>query len=166
MEFALVLPILVVLVVSVGELGLIFGKMQQPRLRLARGGPHRVLRWHRARVHRAATLATQDPSLVDATSSVPCSASSQSPDSGIDLAKIQEIRIFKATSTGGETASKVNIWTYSGPDSGPTSIPVRRATSIDFGPRALAWPACDRAQRRPQRRSIRSASPSGTPTTS
>ncbi len=35
------------------------------------------------------------------------------PGSRVVLANVDEIRIFKATSTGAETAGKVNVWTYS-----------------------------------------------------
>jgi hypothetical protein len=139
-EFALVLPILVVLIVSVGELGLIFGKMHSlgyasregARLgsALARG------------VGCDAANPDKDPSFVDATLIGAVQRILTSPDSGIDLGKVEEIRVFKATTTGGETTNKVNIWTPGvGPDidPGPGTIKVSFALAKPY-----PWPACDR----------------------
>lgn len=143
MEFAIVLPILMVLIVSVGELGLIFGKMHILGYASREG----------ARVGAAMARGygcgvsnpDLDPSLVDATLIGAMGRILTSPDSGIEMPKVQEIRIFKATSTGGETAGTANSWTYAGPNQGPEIDPGPGTIRIDFQPPATrVWLPCTR----------------------
>jgi hypothetical protein len=141
-EFALVLPILVVLIVSVGELGLIFGK--QHSLGYASREGARTGAALALGVASACTPTNRDPSLVDATLVGAVQRILTSPDSGISLAKIQQIRIFKANSTGGETGNLVNTWRYRGTDSGTDIDPGPGEELIDFRPQSTAWAACDR----------------------
>jgi hypothetical protein len=142
-EFALVLPILVVLIVSVGELGLIFGKM------------HSLGYASREGARAGAALAQGegcsvsnpdlDPSKVDATLIGAVQRILASPDSGINPSKIQQIRIFKATDTGSETSGTVSTWIHVGPNGGPEIDPGPGVVRIDFDRTgAAAWPACSR----------------------
>jgi Flp pilus assembly protein TadG len=145
-EFALVLPIVAVLVVSVVEIGLIYGAIQSI------GYASRDA----ARVGAALALGDQalcpgdgDPTNVDATAVGAAQRILKSPDSGIQLPRITEIRIFKATSTGAETSGRVNVWTYAGPGAGPDVDPGvggGNVERIDFtGPSDPApWSACSR----------------------
>lgn len=141
-EFALVLPIFVALVVSIGELGLIFGKISSLGYASREG----------ARVGSALALgdqslcsvSDQDLSGVDAVLVAAVQRILRSPDSGIDLGKVQEIRIFKATSSGTETGGLVNIWRYAGPGAGPEVDPGPGRANIDFAPVQVVWPACSR----------------------
>jgi Flp pilus assembly protein TadG len=57
----------------------------------------------------------------------------------VTLSDVQEIRIFKATSTGAETAGKVNTWTYS--LGGGPSVDGR---NLDFVEGTVGWTACSR----------------------
>src|SRR4029079_3289942 len=73
-------------------------------------------------------------SLANGTTRIPCDTTdgvaaniiaavervSISQGSPLAVDRVQEIRIFKATSTGAETAGKVNVWTYSA-SAGPTA---------------------------------------------
>jgi hypothetical protein len=140
-EFSLILPILLALLVGVAELGLIFGKVSSLGYASREG----------ARVGSALALgddslcgADQDPSDVDASLVAAVQRILKSPDSGIDPAKVQEIRIFKATSSGAETPGRVNIWRYAGPGGGPEVDPGPGQIYIDFAPALVVWPACSR----------------------
>lgn len=59
----------------------------------------------------------------------------------ITLANITQIRIFQATASGGETAGKVNVWTYS-LNGGPTID----GDPLDFNlSGSVGWTACSRS---------------------
>lgn len=141
-EFALVLPIFAVLVVSIGELGLIYGKISSLGYASREG----------ARVGSAlalgdsslCTVSNRDPSLVDASLVAAVQRILRSPDAGINMNKIQQIRIFKADAAGHETGGLVNIWTYAGPRMGPEVDPGPGVDRIDFVPSQVVWNACSR----------------------
>jgi hypothetical protein len=57
----------------------------------------------------------------------------------INLANVTEIRIFKATLSGGETAGKVNVWTYK-----LNGGPVIDGQALDFKESSNTWNACSR----------------------
>ena len=63
-----------------------------------------------------------------------------SPDAGIDIDNVLEIRIFKADSSGGE-AGPVNIW-LRGP--GPEIDPGPGSVYLNFYEASVGWPVCDR----------------------
>lgn len=146
-EFALVLPIVLVLVVSVAELGFAFGNTHTLGYGSREG----------ARVGSALALGesalcpapgqpgSRDPSGVDAVLVSAVQRILKTPDSGINLSKVQQIRIYKATSTGAETPGRVNVWTYAGEGNGPEVDPGPGQAYIDFRPPiSVPWPACDR----------------------
>ncbi len=141
-EFSLVVPIIILVVVSVAELGLAFGNT------------HTLGYGSREGARVGSALATggvldcsggEDPSLVDATLVSAVQRILKSPGSGLDISKVKEIRIFKANSTGGETGSFVNVWRYTGERSGPEVDPGPGVENIDFSRIGTnAWPACTR----------------------
>ena len=57
----------------------------------------------------------------------------------INLPDVTQIRIFKATSTGGETAGAVNVWTYS-----LNGGPIIDGQALDFVQSSNTWNACSR----------------------
>jgi hypothetical protein len=145
-ELALILPMVGILLVSVVEIGLIYGAMQSigyASRDAARVGAA-LARGDAALCVPGAT----DPSRVDATAVGAAQRILKSPDSGVQIADITEIRIFEATSTGAETAGRVNVWDYAGPGAGPDVDPGvggGNVERIDFtGPASPAWPACSR----------------------
>ncbi len=86
-----------------------------------------------------------DSTLVDATLVSAVQRILKSPGSGVDVTKVEEIRIFKATSSGAETAGRVNVWKYTGERSGPEVDPGPGVENIDFNLVGVnAWPACSR----------------------
>jgi hypothetical protein len=141
-EFALVLPIVLVLVVSVVEIGLIYGAMQSIGY-----GSREGARVGSALAQGDNCVTPIDPTKpdVDAVLVGAVQRILKSPDSGVRAPKVQEIRIFKATSTGAEVSGRVNIWTYLGPGAGPDVDPAAGTERIDFGPPGtISWAACDR----------------------
>jgi hypothetical protein len=141
-ELSLVIPIVIALVVSVGELGFIFGKISSLGY-----GTREGARSGSALASGEVGLCTspnQDPSGVDAIVVGTVQRILRSPDSGIDLPDVQQIRIFKATSTGAEIPGTVNIWTYAGPGAGPDVDPGPGTEHIDFTPSSINWWACSR----------------------
>jgi hypothetical protein len=140
-EFALVLPLFTILVVSVVEVGLIFGAMQSIGY-ASRDG---------ARVGAALAQGTNcgsppNPAIPDVDAVVVGAVQRilKSPDSGVKLPEIEEIRIFRADDAGHEIADKVNTWTYLGPGLGPDVDPAAGTERIDFTQATQQWPACSR----------------------
>lgn len=142
-EFTLVLPILIVLIVSVGELGLIFGKMHSLGYASREGARAGAAL---ARGDKSLCVSgALDPSLVDASLVGAMQRILTSPDSGIDLGKVQEIRIFRALPTGREDGGFVNRWTHVGLGNGPEIDPGPGTIRIAFAPSGTSpWPACSR----------------------
>lgn len=62
----------------------------------------------------------------------------------ITLADVSEIRIWKSSATGAETAGLVNAWTYS-----PNGGPVVDGNALDFVPGPVNWQACARVNTLP-----------------
>jgi hypothetical protein len=62
----------------------------------------------------------------------------------ISLADVTQIRIFKATATGAETAGAVNVWTYS-----LNGGPVIDGQALDFAQSSNTWNACSRVNTLP-----------------
>lgn len=141
-EFSLVIPLVILIVVSVAELGLAFGNL------------HTVGYGSREGARVGSALATgdvvdcsggPDPVLVDATLVSAIQRILKSPGSGIDISAVQEIRIFKATNGGAESSGQVNVWQYTGERSGPEVDPGPGVEKIDFNLVGTnAWPACGR----------------------
>jgi TadE-like protein len=141
-EFTMVVPVVLLLVVSVAELGLAYGNKHTIGY-----GSREGARVGSALATGSATdcLSGPDPSLVDATLVSAVQRILKSPGSGIDIDNVEEIRIFKADAAGDETSGFVNVWQYTGAGTGPDVDPGETYGSIDFnlvGPNA--WPACAR----------------------
>jgi len=141
-EFTMAVPIVLLIVLSVAELGLAFGNS------------HTVGYGSREGARVGSALATgdvtdcnggNDPALVDATLVSVVQRILKSPGSGLDVSKVDEIRIFKATASGAETPGRVNVWKYTGERSGPEVDPGPGVENIDFNLiGSNAWPACSR----------------------
>lgn len=57
----------------------------------------------------------------------------------VKLADVTEIRLWKSTSTGLETAGKVNVWTYT-----PGAGPLVGGERLNYSQLSAGWPACER----------------------
>jgi len=78
--------------------------------------------------------ASVDPQIVAAVERV-----LTSPGSLVTLPNIQQIKIYKANSSGGQVGGNVNVWTYD-PGNGPTVD----GKSLDFSQQSVGWQACAR----------------------
>ena len=114
-EFALILPVCLLLLMIMLEMGQAFnhkltvGYATREGARtgaaLANGG--------------ATTCAVPDPASVDQQIIAAAQRILKSPGSNVVMSNISAIRIYKATATGAQTGSLVNVWTYT-PGAGPT----------------------------------------------
>ncbi len=142
-EFTMVISLVLIVMLSVVELGIIFGRISSLGYSSREG----------ARTGSALALGEQelctpterDPSLVDVVVVAAMQRILDSPDSGIDTADVNQIRIFKADASGEEIAGTVNVWNYIGDGLGPEVDPGSPGVSnVDFAPTSVLWPACDR----------------------
>jgi hypothetical protein len=140
-EFALVLPIVLMLIAGVIEIGLLgndaitigYGSREGARAgsALGKGGV------------RDCTTG-DDPAGVDQAIVAGVQRIIESSGSDVDLSDITQILIFQATSGGAKISDRINTWTYSGADSGPDIDPGPGVSRLDFSPATTTWPACSR----------------------
>jgi hypothetical protein len=148
-EFAAILPLFAVLLLGVLELGTAFShhtsleyatrEGARSGSALANGGG--TLGCGAGQSPRAATV---DPLIIEAVQRV-----LESPGSPIlgNIDNVVEIRIYKATASGGE-AGPVNRWVPTSPGGGP--IPADSTDALDFIPSGPAgWTACSRLNTNP-----------------
>jgi hypothetical protein len=67
----------------------------------------------------------------------------KSPGSPINLAGVEELRIYRADATGSQAGSDVNVWQYT-PNTGPDLDPGLAVDRLDFSPTSVRWPVCSR----------------------
>jgi hypothetical protein len=150
-ELTMVLPVVLLVVVVAAEFGLVFDDLLTVGYGSREG----------ARVGAALAKGEvkdcsggTDPAGVDSAIVAAVQRILKSPGSGVDVADVVEIRIFKATSTGAETNGAVNIWRYTGEGTGPEVDPGPGTLHIDFSPVAEPWPACGRINNGPLTESL------------
>ena len=140
-EFTLVVPIIILVLVSVAEIG------------LALGNNHTIGYGSREGARVGSALANgnavdctdPDPAGVDKTLVAAVQRILKSPGSGIDVARVTGIRIFRSTADGRVDGNAFNTWTYVGEGNGAEVDPDAGFIKIDFdraGPDQ--WPACGR----------------------
>lgn len=141
-EFTLAVPVVLVVVVSVAELGLAFGDTHTLGY-----GSREGARVGSALASGEATSCDEgfDPAGVDKTLVAAVQRILKSPGSGIDISKVEEIRIFKADANGQQDGTQVNVWKYAGEGNGPEVDPGPGSIYIDFDQYGgTGWPACGR----------------------
>jgi hypothetical protein len=139
-EFALILPLVVTLVLSVAEVGVAIGTNMSLVLATREGA-----RVGAALVNgggapgcgpgQSPNAASVDPQII---ASVERALTSQG--SGIDLSRVDWIHIYKATASGGEAL--VNTWV-------PGSGPAVDGVALHFAPAGTTWQACSRTSTLP-----------------
>jgi hypothetical protein len=139
-ELTLAVPVLILVVVSVAELGLAFGNTHTLGYGSREG----------ARVGSALAAGNVtgcseglDPAGVDKTLVAAVQRILKSPGSGLDVSNVEEIRIFKADANGVQDGTQVNVWKYVGEGNGPEVDPGEGSIYIDFDQYGSAgWAAC------------------------
>ncbi len=91
----------------------------------------------------ATSCALPDPAQVDQQIIAAAQRILKSPGSNVVMSDISAIRIYKATATGDQSGSVVNVWTYT-PGAGPDLDPGPGVDRLDFSQSTVAWPACGR----------------------
>lgn len=140
-EFTLAVPIIILVLVSVAEIGLALGNNHTVGY-----GSREGARVGSALANGKATdCSDPDPAGVDKTLVAAVQRILKSPGSGIDISRVKAIRIFKATASGGVAGNSASTWTYVGEGNGAEVDPDAGFIRIDFdrlGPNN--WPACGR----------------------
>lgn len=73
-----------------------------------------------------------DPAIISAVQRV-----LTSPGSPVKIAKVDQIRIYRSTSSGGESSGDINVWT-------PGNGVVVDGVQLDFVQGSVGWNACER----------------------
>jgi hypothetical protein len=138
-EFAVILPVFLILLVGMLEFGFVFdhnislGYASREGARvgsaLANGGG--ALGCNPGQSPNAASV---DPQIIAAVQRI-----LTSPGSPIVVDRVQQIRIFRADTAGVQIGNNVNVWTYSA--AGGPIIDGRR---LDFRATSTNWLACSR----------------------
>lgn len=132
-EMAMILPLLLLLVLGTLEFGMIFDHHLSLEYATREGARTGSALANADNV--PADCANVDPQIIAAVQRV-----LDSPGSDIDLSQVTQIRIYKSTANGSETAGFVNVWTYT-----PGAGPVVSGAQLDFtGPVNPPWAACSR----------------------
>ena len=138
-EFTVVVPVFMLLLTGMMEFGFAFSD------RLTLGNADREgARVGSSLVTGSTTACVGDPNGVDIQIIASMQNILKSGGSDVNLAHITNIKIFKATSTGAQTAGKVNTWTYT-PGSGPDADTGPGVERLDFSPSTTGWAACTRS---------------------
>jgi hypothetical protein len=138
-EFALVLPIFMALLLIILEFGMAFNHSLTIGLATREGA-----RVGAALANGGVTDCTDAQTVnVDRLVIAGIQRIVNSPGSDVVPSHIAQIRIYKATVTGAE-AGPVNIWTYAGSKLGPTVDPGPPADILDYTQQSVGWKACDR----------------------
>jgi hypothetical protein len=83
----------------------------------------------------SATCATIDPQIVAAVERVIVA-----PGSPIDVAEVSQIRIWRSDANGAPVTGQINVWSYTGPGTGPTVDGNR----LRFSQTSQSWSPCSR----------------------
>lgn len=139
-ELSAVLPIILILLVGMLEFGMAYNDLltigyasregARAGSALAKGGA-------------TSCSPTTDPGGVDKTVIAAVQRILKSPGSDVEIQDIQQVRIYKATSTGAQSGSSVNIWSYT-PGAGPDVDPGPGTIKLDFTETSHGWNACSR----------------------
>ena len=143
-EFALLLPFLMLLLVGAIESGFMFNSqisLQYASREGARVGASLVNGGGQLGCGggQSPNAGSVDPQIIQSVNRV--LTSSGSP---LAIAQVLEIRIFLATSSGGEVAGRVNVWLPT-----PGAGPVVDGRPLDFSQSSLGWSACSRTYLQP-----------------
>ncbi len=137
-EFAIILPLFLLLLVSMLEFGFAFSHnltLEYATREGARVGSALVDGGGGSGCPNAANV---DPLIIAAVERV-----LTSPGSQVTLANVADIEIWKDDGSGNPTSGLVNVWSYS-PGGGPVPQGSATNTPLDFKEASVGWPVCGR----------------------
>lgn len=137
-EFAILVPLFMVLLLGMLELGFAFNHqltLQYATREGARIGADLVNGGGALGCAGSPNASTVDPIIIEAVDRI--LTSSGSP---IALSQIGQIRIFQADSSGKDTLNKGDNWTYTA-----TPYTLYDGTQVNFSPSTSTWTACNRS---------------------
>lgn len=138
-EFTLILPVCLLLLMIMLEMGQAFNHKLTVGYATREGA-----RTGAALASGGATnCAVADPAQVDQQIIAAAQRILKSPGSNVVMSDVSAIRIYRATATGSQSGSLVNVWTHT-PGAGPDLDPGPGVDRLDFSQSTIAWPACSR----------------------
>jgi hypothetical protein len=140
-EFALVMPVFMLLLLIMFEFGFAYNHNMTLELATREGA-----RTGGALANGGATSCSggNDPNKIDAQIVAGVQRILKSPGSDVQMSDVQSVRIYKADSSGNQIGSYVDVWSYTGSGSGPDVIPGNGTEHIDFTQQSVGWPVCSR----------------------
>lgn len=139
MEFALILPVFLLLLLIMLEFGLAYSQ----RLTLSHATREGARTGSALAKGGATNCILPDPAGVDQQIIAALQRIVKSPGSDVVLDDIDEVRIYKSDAAGGQVGGFVNIWDYAA-GAGLDIDPGVLVDRLDFVERSNAWPACSR----------------------
>jgi Flp pilus assembly protein TadG len=140
-EFTIVVPILVLLMLGMLEFGFAFNHHMtieyatregaRTGSALAKGGSSNCVSGVDAQSIDAQTIAAAQRIL-------------KSPGSPVRMSDITDIRLYRADAAGNQIGSQVNVWRYT-PGAGPDLDPSAAVDRLDFSATSTGWPVCSRS---------------------
>lgn len=144
-EFSMVLPVILMLLLGMLELGLAFDHVITLSYATREGA-----RTGAALVNGGGTLGcgtgqSPDAAVVDPLIIAAAERVLTSPGAQVDASRISEIRIYLANAAGEETPGRVNVWTWA-----PGAGPIVDGEPLDFAPSGTpGYLACSRSYSHP-----------------
>lgn len=134
-EFAMIVPVVLLLLVGMLEFGFIFDQAMTLNYATREGARSGAAFASGNDTTMVCTTSTDiDKHIIAAVQRV-----LEAPGSRVDVTQINEIRIYKATSTGDQAGGAANVWTYQA-DGGP-AVDLQ---NLDFAVASTNWNACTR----------------------
>ena len=140
-EFILVVPVLLLLMLGMLEFGLAFNH-------------HMTLEYATREASRTGSAIASggstncvggiDAQSIDAQTVAAAQRILKSPGSPVRMSDIEDIRLYRSDSSGGQVGSDVNVWRYT-PGAGPDLDPGTAIDRLDFSVVSTGWPVCSRS---------------------
>jgi Flp pilus assembly protein TadG len=141
-EFTLILPIILILVLSMAEIGLAIGNNMSLELATREGARVGASLANGGGTPGCGTGQSPNAATVDPQIIASVERALSSSGSGVDMSKVDYVHIYESNSDGSEGLT--NVWTYSA-GGGPVVGGIR----LDFVQGTVAWQVCSRTSAPP-----------------
>lgn len=139
-EFAVVLPVFILFLLGMLEMGLLFNNHMTVEYATREGARTGSALSNGGSSNCVGGVDTVD---IDAQIVGGVQRVLKSPGSPVKLNDVTELRIYKSDANGNQVGGLANIWRYT-PGAGPDIDPSARVDRLDFSEASVAWPACSR----------------------